>query len=55
VERTVLAALAAEGSPASMMAEVWRAAGTLEIARAEPAATAASKVLPLHVIRSPAA
>ncbi|MDX6517259.1 MAG: hypothetical protein QOF50_105 [Gaiellaceae bacterium] len=55
VARTVLAALAGESPPLSMMAEVWRAAGTLEIARVEPAGTAASKVLPLHVVRSPAA
>jgi hypothetical protein len=42
-------------SPAHrMMAEAWRQAGTLRVVRAAPIATAAAKILPLHVRSKPA-
>jgi hypothetical protein len=42
-------------SPAHrMMAETWRQAGTLRVVRVAPIATAAAKILPLHVRPKPA-
>ena len=49
----VAAALAHLGSISPshrMMAESWRQARTLRVVRAEPLATAAAKILPLHVL-----
>jgi hypothetical protein len=34
------------------MADVWRGAGTIEVVRRDPHVTAASKVMPLHVVRT---
>jgi hypothetical protein len=49
VVETTLAHLAAGDGGAGMMAQLWRTAGTVTVVREEPEATAASKVLPLHV------
>ena len=44
--------LGSGGRPEAMMADVWRGAGALEVVRREPHVTAASKVMPLHVVRA---
>ena len=46
---TALASLAAISPAHRMMAESWQSAGTLRVVRAAPLATAAAKILPLHV------
>jgi len=46
---TALACLAAISPAHRMMAESWQRAGTLRVVRAAPLATAAAKILPLHV------
>jgi hypothetical protein len=43
----VLDAVRAGGRPEQLMASMWQDAGTLEVVREEPRATAASKILPL--------
>ena len=43
--------LGSRGRPEAMMADVWRGAGTIEVVRRDPHVTAASKVMPLHVVR----
>ena len=50
VLETVLSALGAGPGYKSMMAEVWRDGETLRVVRREPYATAAGKILPLHVL-----
>ena len=45
---TVLAAVGSGGRPEQLMATVWEEAGTLELVREEPRATAASKIVPLY-------
>jgi hypothetical protein len=47
VAETVLAAIGGKGRPEKLMATVWSDAGTFEVVREEPRATAASKILPL--------
>ncbi len=51
---TVLAAVRSGGRPERLMASVWEDAGTLEVVREEPRATAASKILPLYREGDPA-
>jgi hypothetical protein len=46
----VLRSLEASGGAKALAGRVWKAAGTLQVVRREPYATAGSKVLPLHVI-----
>ena len=48
LKETVLEQLGAGSASARMMAGRWREAGTLRMARREPYATAAGKVLALH-------
>jgi hypothetical protein len=54
VVETVLDRLASgpHAAAARMMVDQWRQGGTLRVARREPHATAAGKVLSLHVVRS---
>ena len=47
VVATVLATIGSHGRPERFMAGIWGNAGTLEVVREEPRATAASKILPL--------
>jgi hypothetical protein len=51
----VLASAPHANSGASMMAALWRDAKTLRVVRREPQATAAAKILPLHVRQAPRA
>ena len=50
VLETVLSALGAGPGYKRMMADVWRGGKTLRVVRREPYATAAGKILPLHVL-----
>ncbi|MDQ5822115.1 MAG: hypothetical protein M3540_11810 [Actinomycetota bacterium] len=54
-ERAVVEAvygyLAAQGRSEAMMSDVWRGAGTLEVVRARPHVTSASKTPPLYRLR----
>jgi hypothetical protein len=50
VIRAVLEALSAGPGYKGMMADVWRSGETLRVVRREPYATAAGKILPLHVV-----
>jgi hypothetical protein len=47
---TVLEQLGSRGRAQRMMAETWRAAGALRVARREPHLTAGGKVVPLHLL-----
>jgi hypothetical protein len=49
---TALAYLASRGDGERMMADRWRQAGTLRVARREPAGTGSGKILPLQIERS---
>jgi len=51
VVATALEHLARVSAAHRMMAETWRRAGTLRVVREAPIATAAAKILPLHVRR----
>ena len=53
VVATALEHLGAVSPAHRMMADTWRQAGTLRVVRAAPIATAAAKILPLHVRRPP--
>jgi hypothetical protein len=46
----VLSTLSRGGPGAEDVSNIWRGAGTLRVVRREPYATAASKVLPIHVL-----
>jgi hypothetical protein len=46
----LLRSLEASGGAQAHAGRVWKAAGTLQVVRREPYATAGSKVLPLHVV-----
>jgi hypothetical protein len=48
----VLTHLGRHGGPDAMMAEVWRSAGTLKVARQEPYVSDASKTPHLHTLRA---
>jgi hypothetical protein len=50
VIEAVLGALSAGPGYKGMMADVWRGGDTLRVVRREPYATAAGKILPLHVL-----
>jgi hypothetical protein len=52
VLRVVLDFLRSGSRHEAMMAEIWRAAETLRLVRAAPHVTPASKVQPLHVVRT---
>jgi hypothetical protein len=52
VIRETLAFLDGRGRTEQVMAGLWRTSGTLEVVRAEPYVTRASKVLPLHLAGS---
>jgi hypothetical protein len=52
VLETVYRYLSAQGRPQAMMSHVWRGAQTLEIVRARPHVTRASKTPPLYRLRS---
>jgi hypothetical protein len=49
----LLEGLARGGAAGRMMTDRWREAGTIRVARIEPRATRAGKVLALHVDRTP--
>ena len=49
VAETALSFLRSQGPVESMMAGIWKAGETLQVARREPVVTAAGKVLPLQV------
>jgi hypothetical protein len=51
VVSAVLSFLEDRGEGQHLMADRWRQAATLRLARREPAATAASKILPLELVR----
>jgi hypothetical protein len=52
VADAALTFLGSRGRSEAMMADVWRGAGTIEVVRRDPHVTAASKVMPLHVVRT---
>jgi hypothetical protein len=49
VADTALDYLRSTGAAERMMGEIWRAAGTIRVARREPQFSRAGKVLPLRV------
>ena len=49
VAETALSFLRSQGPAESMMAKIWEAGETLQVARREPVVTQAGKVLPLQV------